>query len=167
MKSEEQINAEKAAKPRPDLIPGSALLAMGEVMSYGWGKHGDCTWKHAGTEQADPRTHVASAIRHLAEYLDDPDATEEGSGLPVLWHAASQLTIAIDCIQRADAEAANRIQRLGQRVDEAREVEKAASDIWDRVEKARAEYAKANGLKREASAPGSAGRALGKTPRIG
>ncbi len=100
-KSEKEINSEKAAKPRPDLIPGSAMLAMGSVMAYGWNKHGDCTWKNEGTEQADPRTHIASASRHLAEYLDNPKTTEEGSGLSVLWHAASQLAIAIDCESRA------------------------------------------------------------------
>lgn len=93
----EEINAEKAAKPRPDLIPGNALLAVGYVQAYGRGKHGNCTWKDGGTEQSRSETHIASAQRHLAEFEASPDAREAGSNLPVLWHAAAQLLIAIDC----------------------------------------------------------------------
>lgn len=102
MKTREEIDAEKAAKPRVDLIAGSALIAEGCVQAYGRHKHGDCTWTIEGTEQADPRTHIASAARHIAEYLDDPNAVEAGSKLPVLWHARAQLGIAIDCIKRQD-----------------------------------------------------------------
>lgn len=98
--SAEQVNAEKALKPRPDLLPAFALLAAGRVQAYGWHKHGDCTWKNEGTEQAKPETHLASAMRHLLEHLEDPEAVEEGSRLPVLWHALCQIAIAIDCIER-------------------------------------------------------------------
>lgn len=160
MKTEQEINAEKAAKPRPDLLPARALQAIdrampetdytsdrdhvldalreliafrescgvarlavaavhvawvlgepecdgafafacmagGRVMGYGFRKHGNCTWRVAGTEQADPQTHVASAERHLLEYLIDPEAREDGSGLPVLEHAFSQLCITIDLV---------------------------------------------------------------------
>lgn len=99
-KTEQEIDAEKAFKPRVDLIPGHALLEVGRTMAYGFGKHGTCTWRTAGTEQAKASTHVASASRHLAEYLGDPDATEEGSGLSVLAHCAAQLLIAIECRRR-------------------------------------------------------------------
>jgi hypothetical protein len=93
----EEVEREKRHKPRPDLIPAAALLAVGDCMGYGYRKHGDCTWTVEGTEQADPRTHLASAMRHLLEHLADPNATEEGSGLPVLWHAAAQVLIAVEC----------------------------------------------------------------------
>lgn len=159
-KTEQEINAEKAHKPRPDLVPARALLALfseplelvagepsarvldawhllvkyradvhlsdllqavaavvaaiaadghvrayatammaaGQVMGYGARKHGDCTWRVAGTDQANPQSHVASAERHLLEYLADPSACEEGSGLPVLYHALSQLLIVADLV---------------------------------------------------------------------
>jgi len=145
-KSTNEINAEKAAKPRPDLLPARAVnriyqdsddviddawtsllffreevgfenlyhaagvvahvlgglpqacMAGGHVMGYGFRKHGNCTWRVAGSEQADPQTHIASAERHLLEYLIDPEAREEGSGYPVLWHAFSQLCITIDLV---------------------------------------------------------------------
>jgi hypothetical protein len=150
MLSTEEINKEKAAKNRPDLLPPavvlnllehiesehpvleaykallafaerpterygglqSALFALareiggtlqaidgaGSVMGYGAKKHGNCTWRVAGTEQADPQTHLASAQRHCLEYLLDPDSVEEGSGRPVLWHAFAQVCILINLV---------------------------------------------------------------------
>lgn len=98
-----EIDDEKAHKPRPDLLPAHALICAGRAMGYGYRKHGDCTWREAGTEQADPRTHLASAMRHLLEHLRDPKACEEGSGLPVLWHAAAQLLIAVECTEQLSA----------------------------------------------------------------
>lgn len=149
----DMIDAEKAQKPRPDLLPALAVdrlqfanmpercknpvliawrcliffrldldmesledaliytalalggvpqacMAGGRVMGYGFQKHGNCTWRVAGTSQADPQTHIASAERHLIEYLIDQDACEEGSGLPVLEHAFSQLCITYDLVLR-------------------------------------------------------------------
>ena len=135
------IDVEKAAKPRPDLLPLAffvdsdelwmvmrglldavtqpvaapyiydaaerlatvigphAWLRAGEVMGYGVRKHGRTTWRVVGTAQAEPQTHLASAIRHLLEWRADHDAVEEGSGLPVLWHALAQLAICWDLLQ--------------------------------------------------------------------
>lgn len=75
---------------------GSHALAMGRVLAYGLAKHGVCTWRVAGTEQADPQTHYASALRHMLEDFADSDAVEEGSGFPVLDHALTQLAILAD-----------------------------------------------------------------------
>lgn len=73
-------------------------LAMGRVLAYGLAKHGVCTWRVAGTEQADPQTHYASALRHVLEYYYDNDAVEEGSGFPVLDHALTQMAILADLV---------------------------------------------------------------------
>ena len=100
-RTREEIEAEKARKPRPDLIPGAARLAVGRVLAYGCSKHGRCTWTEAGTEQARAETHIASAERHIAALCDAYDALDAESGLPHLWHAAAQLLIAIDCMERA------------------------------------------------------------------
>lgn len=102
-KTQAEIDQEKFGKPRPDLLPACAILGAGKVMGYGFRKHGNCTWRIAGTEQADPQTHYASALRHLLEYGDNPNAIEEGSGLPVLYHALSQIAILIDCIDNPAA----------------------------------------------------------------
>lgn len=147
-KTEAEINAEKAAKPRPDLLParelhriavflenwevanvlgslaafedtlepiwltravvelaqwsgetiGAFLLGCGEVMGYGFRKHGRCTFRVAGSEQADPQTHYASGVRHVLERWDNPAAVEEGSGRPVLWHAGAQFLLTLDLL---------------------------------------------------------------------
>jgi hypothetical protein len=108
----EEIDAEKAAQPRPDLCPGAALLAIGEVMAYGYGKHGRCTWRTPGTKQAEPETHIASAFRHLAKMGPAYDALDDESGLPHLHCALSQLAIAVDCIAAGD------VQRIASRLAE-------------------------------------------------
>jgi len=94
--SREQVDAEKALKPRPDLLPARALLGAGKAMAYGRAKHGNRTWRVPDTEQATVECHAASAMRHFLDYLLDPNAIEEGSGLPVLYHLLCQVSIMID-----------------------------------------------------------------------
>ncbi len=143
-----EIEAEKATKPRPDLLPpralamaleadgfteiaaafdcfaaymrsretdalagalehvleeiegrpALALMDAGEIMGVGYRKHGPCTWRIAGTEQAEPQTHYASAVRHLLEYCagveQDPD-----SGKSPLLHAVCQIAIMINLLE--------------------------------------------------------------------
>lgn len=95
-KTQKQIDAEKAGKSRPDLIPVRALLGAGQAMAYGRNKHGNCTWRAHGTEQSTIECHAASAERHLLEYRANRDAVEAGSGLPVLYHLLCQVAIMID-----------------------------------------------------------------------
>lgn len=147
-KTRAEIEAEKAAKPRPDLLPAralalvvhgrtgdvfediagflktrsvddlgpvlgavldelvghgiatsraDALMLAGEIMSVGYRKHGPCTWRVAGTEQADPQCHYASLVRHLLEHeagiTADPD-----SGKHPLLHAVCQISIMINLL---------------------------------------------------------------------
>lgn len=100
----EQIDAEKASKSRPDLLPGAAQLAKGDVQAFGLAKHGPCTWRNEGTEQAEPRTHLASGSRHATFAFDDPWAIDPSSGLLHLAHLGSQIDIALDCLRRSDPE---------------------------------------------------------------
>lgn len=95
---EETINAEKARKPRPDLVPARAIMAAGRSMAYGAAKHGDCTWRIAGTEQADVRTHVASFSRHWLAWLSG-EQTDAESGLAHLDCAMAQLAIVVDLVE--------------------------------------------------------------------
>ncbi len=98
-KTQAEIDAEKREKSRPDWIPGTALHEEGLVQGYGGRKHGECTWRVAGTEQAKPETHIASAMRHLIEILrHGPAARDPESGLLHAAHARAQLGIAIDCL---------------------------------------------------------------------
>ena len=101
-RSTDEIDAEKAAKSRPDLLPGTAALAKGDVQAFGLAKHGPCTWRDKGTEQADPRTHLASASRHAAFVFDDPWSIDEQTGLLHLAHLGAQIDIALDCLRASD-----------------------------------------------------------------
>lgn len=103
-KTREEIDAEKAHKSRPDLLPANAIMAAGEVMGYGLRKHGNRTWRIAGTEQADPRTHLASLMRHLLAAIDDPAAIDDESGFPHLACVITQACIAYDCEQQRQVE---------------------------------------------------------------
>lgn len=94
------IDAEKSAKPRPDLVPARAILAAGQAFAYGLSKHGGGlsgrgTFRDAGTEQAKVETHVASFSRHWFAYLSG-ELIDEQSGLPHLWCAMAQLAIVVD-----------------------------------------------------------------------
>lgn len=103
MKTQAEIDAEKALKSRPDLIPTRAILAGGRAFAYGANKHGlgqtgRGTYRDAGTEQAQVATHRASFLRHWCAYwageLIDPE-----SGLSHLDCMQAQLSIIIDLIE--------------------------------------------------------------------
>ena len=145
-RTQAEIEAEKAAKPRPDLLPAKALsmvvhghgvfallgdyfktkepddlgpvlgaildecieadiaktraevlLLVGEIMGVGLRKHGPCTWRVAGTEQADPQTHYASAVRHMLEHCAGIKADPDSGRHPLL-HAVCQIAIMINLL---------------------------------------------------------------------
>ncbi|MBK6920582.1 MAG: hypothetical protein IPH07_24490 [Deltaproteobacteria bacterium] len=106
-KSAEEINAEKASKPRVDIVPPELMLAAGRGLGYGVQKHGQPpgadgygTWRIAGTEQAEPLTHYACLLRHLLLWRAGEKFDPE-SGLSHLDHAAAQLAILLDLVPRA------------------------------------------------------------------
>lgn len=148
-KTQAEIEAEKANKPRPDLLPARALgmvvhgfkharifddiadyfrskdvddlgpvfgsildecvtvglaptraavlMLAGEIMGVGLRKHGPCTWRVAGTEQADPQCHYASLMRHLLEHAAGIKADPDSGKHPLL-HAVCQIAIMINLL---------------------------------------------------------------------
>ena len=76
-----------AGKPQLTLVPRSILPAIARVREYGCRKYGDPdNWK-----QADVQRYRDAAFRHFVAYLDDPQGTDEESGLPHLWHLACNI----------------------------------------------------------------------------
>lgn len=102
MRSTEEIDQEKALKPRPDLVPGRAVLAAGRAMAYGHAKHGTPgglgTYRTAGCAQSRARTHAAALERHWQAFKSGERMDPE-SGLAHLDHMAAQLAILIDLIE--------------------------------------------------------------------
>jgi hypothetical protein len=90
------------AKNKVNLIPYSAVLRVGEVMTWGVPKHGPYSVR------TDPRStddHVEATLRHLFKDRSGEKLDSE-SGKPHLWHAAARLLMAIgvDEQQKKDAE---------------------------------------------------------------
>ena len=79
-------NKHDDGKIRPTLIPASALRYISMVREYGLKKYpktGKDGWKEVGRER------FADALfRHLINYIEDPSALDEESGLPVIAHIA-------------------------------------------------------------------------------
>lgn len=107
--TETDINGEKAAKVRPDLVPPRATLAAARALTYGVAKHGGGTtgygtFRDAGTEQSRAETHIASFDRHWLRFkaalrrgVDAP--VDPDSGLLELDCAAAQLAIVVDLVE--------------------------------------------------------------------
>lgn len=70
-----------AGKPRPTLVPVSAIEAITYVREYGCMKYHDPeNWR-----QVEPQRYRDALFRHLLEYLKGNELDPE-SGLPHLWH---------------------------------------------------------------------------------
>lgn len=84
-----------AGKPRLDLIPPEAILAIGEVMTYGAAKYAPNSWR--GVE---PERYVAALLRHLMAYQlgehDDPE-----SSLSHMWHVATNAAFLVALEERS------------------------------------------------------------------
>jgi hypothetical protein len=71
-------------KPRLDLVPPAIIMAVGAVRSHGVKKYGE----NDGWRQVEPKRYRAALMRHLCDYLRNPQETDAESGLPHLWHMA-------------------------------------------------------------------------------
>lgn len=73
-----------AGKSRPALIPGVALIAIGDVLAFGAAKYCANGWQSV----PDAKSRYADALlRHLAAWLDGERVDPE-NGLPHLAHVA-------------------------------------------------------------------------------
>lgn len=80
-----------AGKPRPGLIPGTALLAMGRVLAFGAAKYSVNGWQHVPDARA---RYTDALLRHLALWLDG-EVTDAESGLSHLSHVATNAAFLI------------------------------------------------------------------------
>ena len=98
-----QIQGRKndAGKPRLDLLPPKAILAIGEVMTYGAAKYGPNNWQGVA-----PERYTAALLRHLMAYMDGQEQDEE-SGLPHLWHVLTNAALAVAITERRREEERN------------------------------------------------------------
>lgn len=80
-----------AGKLRLTLVPVSVIRAIAEVRGYGTKKYGSPdNWK-----RVEPERYRDAAYRHWLAYLDG-EANDEESGLPHLWHLATNIAFLIE-----------------------------------------------------------------------
>lgn len=80
-----------AGKPRPTLVPASLVFAVAAVRGYGTEKYGDPeNWR-----KVEPDRYKDALYRHWLAYLKGEDKDEE-SGLPHLWHLATNAAFLIE-----------------------------------------------------------------------
>lgn len=81
------------SKPRADLLPPRALLAMADVLAYGASKYSDDNWRKGGLA-ARPR-YIAAALRHILAFQGGEELDPE-SGRAHLAHALTSLAFAFE-----------------------------------------------------------------------
>lgn len=73
-----------AGKLQLTLVPSGIIRAIARVRTYGNAKYpegGPDNWK-----QVEKERYRNAMFRHMLAYLDDPQGSDEESGLPHLWH---------------------------------------------------------------------------------
>lgn len=76
-----------AGKPRLSLVPTEIINCIARVREFGNKKYGDSnSWRRVEKER-----YIDAMFRHLLQYVNDTDAVDEESGLPHLWHLATNV----------------------------------------------------------------------------
>lgn len=79
-------------KVKLTLAPLTIVWAIAKVRMFGCKKYTDPdNWK-----QVEPQRYKDAAYRHFLQYLDNPDAKDDESGLPHLWHLACNIAFLIE-----------------------------------------------------------------------
>ena len=90
-KPDQQAKADQG-KPCPSLCPVSLIEAVTAVRMYGTQKYGDPdNWK-----QVEPERYHQAMLRHVLKIWENPYSVDEESGLPHLWHIATNAAFLID-----------------------------------------------------------------------
>lgn len=87
MKMDDQNAKADAGKPKLSMVPRQIIYDIAGVREYGNKKYGDPdNWKTVEVQR-----YRDAAFRHFMSYLDDPQGTDEESGLPHLSHLACNI----------------------------------------------------------------------------
>lgn len=87
-------------KPQLTLVPRRIIWDIAQVRMYGvnikYPETGRDGWKTIDKQRIQD-----AMYRHMLQYLDDPDGVDEESGLPHLWHLATN--VAFLCEMEGDS----------------------------------------------------------------
>lgn len=83
----DQLIKADGGKPKLSLVPTEIIFDIARVREYGCNKYpngGPNNWM-----LVEPERYRDAAFRHLLAYISDPYGVDEESGLPHLWHLAT------------------------------------------------------------------------------
>lgn len=87
MAMRDQTAKRDAGKLQLTLVPREIIRAIAATRMYGTMKYGNPdNWKRVEIER-----YRDAAFRHFLAYLDDPKGIDRESGLPHLWHLATNI----------------------------------------------------------------------------
>lgn len=87
----QQLKAD-AGKLQLTLVPTEIIKAIAAVREFGVAKyHKRDSWK-----QVEIQRYRDALYRHFVKYLEDPESLDEESGLPSLWHVATNVAFLIE-----------------------------------------------------------------------
>lgn len=82
-------------KPRCDLVSPALIEAVGHVRGYGSIKYNsDDNW-----QSVESSRFMAALIRHLCHCMRDLNSVDEESGLPHLWHVATNVNFLMERVE--------------------------------------------------------------------
>lgn len=76
-----------AGKVRPTLVPTALIWAVAEVREFGMKKYK----KRNNWRKVSKKRYRDAAYRHFLAYLENPKSADDESGLPHLWHLATNI----------------------------------------------------------------------------
>ena len=91
-KEDDQTAKKDGGKLRMTLVPWEIVRAIAKVRMFGLLKYTDeHNWK-----RVEKRRYKDALVRHLLAYLEDEKAVDEESGLPALYHVATNVAFLIE-----------------------------------------------------------------------
>lgn len=81
-----------AGKIRLSLVPTEIIRAIAMVREYGSKKYSN----HNNWQQVEQQRYVDAAYRHWLACVDDINSVDKESGLPHLWHMATNIAFLIE-----------------------------------------------------------------------
>lgn len=85
-------------KPRCDLVSPALIEGVGAVRGYGTDKYGSAdNW-----QTVESSRFMAALIRHLCHCMRDLSSVDEESGLPHLWHVATNVNFLMERVEVRD-----------------------------------------------------------------
>ena len=96
MMNRNQEHKADGGKLMMELIPTTALVSLGNVLTYGAKKYSPNSWQRVERER-----YVGALLRHFTAYMNNPTGRDEESGLMHIEHVLCNAAFLNDMAQKA------------------------------------------------------------------